>query len=97
MAKAWWGRVAEQCRGALWCFMGRQFWQNKRDGAIYAVEVDEGGHVIGSTGPVYAAEERGVELDYTDEDNELLIAYDNEWLEAHRNEFVKYGDEDKVA
>lgn len=74
--------------------MARQFWQNIHNGEIWAVEVDDDGHVIGNGGPLYAEDYKNLESrDFTEEDIEVLTTKDNEWMEEHKEDFVLYGDE----
>lgn len=69
--------------------MARQFWQSKQSGDIWAVELDEDGHVLDSSGPLYAG-------DFTDENTSSFEPLDSDWLEEHRKEFVLYEDEENM-
>jgi hypothetical protein len=69
--------------------VAREFWQNKHNGDIWAVELDEHGHVLDSTGPLYAG-------DFTEENAPSFESLDSDWLEEHRKEFVLYEEEDKM-
>jgi len=74
----------------------RQFWQNAKTGEIWVIELDEQGHVIGNTGPVYSdlfmrSEELG-----GDNPEDTLAVRDNEWIEEHRDEFIVFANEDEI-
>jgi predicted kinase len=79
--------------------MARQFWQDKKTGEIWAVEVDDRGHVIGNTGPIYTVEGylNMYTGDVTDEDTPILEDRDNDWLESHKADFVFFGDEEEIG
>jgi hypothetical protein len=77
-------------RGNPWvAVMARQFWQNAHNGDIWAVELDERGHVLDSMGPLYCG-------DFTEENIPSFESLDSDWLEEHRNEFVLYDDEENM-
>jgi hypothetical protein len=69
--------------------MARQFWQNVHSGDIWVVELDEQGHVLDSTGPLYSG-------DFTEENTESFESLDSDWLDEHRREFILYEEEDKM-
>ncbi|OHB57158.1 MAG: hypothetical protein A2Y12_13500 [Planctomycetes bacterium GWF2_42_9] len=74
----------------------RQFWQSAKTGEIWVIELDEQGHVIGNTGPVYSdpymrSEEMGEE-----NTEDTLAVRDNEWVEEHRGEFIVFANEDEI-
>jgi hypothetical protein len=73
--------------------MARQFWQNVHNGDIWAVELDEQGHVLDSTGPLYSSIGPLYSDDFTEENMPSFEALDSDWLEEHRKEFVLYDDE----
>ena len=75
--------------------MARQFWQNIHNGDIWVVELDEGGHVLDSTGPLYSNTAPLYNDDFTDDNVLTFESLDSDWLEEHRNEFVLYGDEEE--
>jgi hypothetical protein len=76
----------------------RQFWQSKQTGEIYAVEVDDDGHVLGGIGPLYTGNGylKAEDSDYTEEDSHALEMPDTDWLEENRENFVLFSNEDEI-
>jgi CBS domain-containing protein len=67
----------------------REFWQNRENGRLYAVELEDG-MVTGTCGPLTASEieERFLTaFDYS--------VQDADWLEQHRDQFDLYSNDDR--
>lgn len=79
--------------------MARQFWQDKKTGDIWAIEIDDEHHIIGNTGPLYTNEGyfNFYTGDFTDEDTPIFEDRDNDWFEEHRADFVLYDDEEEIG